>query len=126
MTAPVPVNDLVASLRQAGELGIRVAGRYHPGRHRRHHGFLQHAFATSPWLGAMVVVVIVLGVLALALIKSAGRVIEGTPWYVRVALLVTAGLGLFRLLSRKDSGPAPGSWVPPDTSRPSPPWDEPA
>jgi hypothetical protein len=83
-------------------------------------------FATSPWLGAMVLVVIVLGGLALALIRNAGRIIEDTPWYVRVALLAAAGFGLFRLLGRKNSGSAPGTWVPPDTSQPTPPWDKPA
>lgn len=31
---------------------------------------------------------------------NAGRVLDGTPWYVRVALLATAGFGIFRLLSR--------------------------
>jgi hypothetical protein len=39
--------------------------------------------------------------LVLALIKAAGRVLEGTPWYVRLALLATASFGIFRVLNRK-------------------------
>ena len=86
---------------QASLLAIMMAGHYRPGQHHHYNGFLQHAFATSPWLGAMVVALIVLVGLVLALIKKAGRVLEGTPWYVRLALLVTAGFGIFWLPSRK-------------------------
>jgi len=40
---------------------------------------LEHAFATSPWLGAIVVALIVLVSVVLALIKKAGRVLDDTP-----------------------------------------------
>jgi hypothetical protein len=89
------------SLPQATLLATRLAGRYRPGEHRDHTGFLQHLFAASPWLGAIVVTLIVLVGLVLALIKAAGRVLDGTPWYVRLALLATAGFGIFRVLNRK-------------------------
>jgi hypothetical protein len=115
--------DLVPSFPQAAGLVIIAAGRYRPGLHRHHNGFVQHAFATSPWLGAIVVVLIVLGGLAIALIRNAGRVLESTPWYVRVALLVAAGFGISRLLSRKNPGSPQGIWVPPDSSQPTPPGD---
>ena len=78
-----------------------LAGRYRPGQHHHHNGFLELVFTTSPWLGAIVVAVIVLVGLVLTVIKKAGRVLEGTPWYVRLALLVTVGFGIFRLLSQK-------------------------
>jgi hypothetical protein len=84
------------------------------GRHHYHDGFLHHVFATSPWLGAMTVVLIVVVGLMLALITKAGRVLEGTPWYVRLALLATAGFGIFRLLSRKRRAMPNGIWHPPD------------
>lgn len=70
------------------------------GQHHYHDGFLHHVFATSPWLGATLVVLIVVAGLVLALVTKAGRVLEGMPWYVRLALLTTAGFGIFRLLSR--------------------------
>jgi hypothetical protein len=98
------MNDLVPPFPQAAQRAIAMAGRYRPGRHGHHDGFLQHAFATAPWLGAIVVAVIVLGGLAFALLRNAGRVLDGTPWYVRAALLVTAGFGIFRLLSRDKPG----------------------
>jgi hypothetical protein len=98
---PIRVNEPVTSFRQATLLATLLAGRHRPGQHRDHNGFLQHVFATSPWLGAIVVALIVLVGLVLALIKAAGRVLEGTPWYVRLALLATAGSGIFRVLNRK-------------------------
>ena len=79
-------------------------------------------FATSPWLGAIVVALIVLAGLVLALIKQ-GRVLGGTPWYVRVALLVIAGFGIFRLLSRREQATPQGIWHPPGCSKP--PVDQP-
>ncbi len=78
---------------------IMLAGRYRPGGQHHHDGFLQSAFAASPWLGAIVIALIVLAGLVLAVIKWAGRVLDDAPWYVRLALLVTAGFGIFRLLS---------------------------
>lgn len=77
-----------------------LARRYRPGQHD-HNGFLQHAPATSPLPGAIVVALIVFAGLVLALIKKAARILEGTPWYVRLALLVTAGFGIVRLPGRK-------------------------
>jgi hypothetical protein len=56
-----------------------MSRRYRPGQHHNHNGFLQHAFATSPWLGATVVALIVLVGLVLALIKTARQTLEGTP-----------------------------------------------
>ena len=120
---PIPVNEPVTSFPQAALLAIMMAGRYRPGRHHHHDGFLQHAFATSPWLGAIVVALIILAGLVLALIKKAGRVLDGTPWYVRLALLVTAGFGIFWLLSRKKQATPQGIWRPPDGWQPAPPPD---
>lgn len=69
----------------------------------RHHqnGFLHHVFAVSPWLGALTVASIVVVGVVFALVKKAGRVLEGTPWYVRLVLLAAAAFGIFRLLNRK-------------------------
>jgi hypothetical protein len=86
--------------RQAALLAIVLAGRYRPGQHHTN-GFLPHVFATSPWLGAVVVVPIVLMGLVLALLRKAGRFMEGTPWYLRSALLVAVGSAIVWLLSRK-------------------------
>jgi hypothetical protein len=82
------------SYPQAVLLTIRMSRRYGPGQRHRHNGFLQHVFATPPWLGATVVALIVLAVLVLALTKVARLVLEGIPWSVRLALLVTAGMGM--------------------------------
>jgi hypothetical protein len=90
------------SYQQVALLTIRMSRRYRAGQHHDHNGFPQHAFATLPWLGAAVVALIVLAGLVLALTKVGRLVLEGTPWYVRLALLVTVGLGIFRLLSRKN------------------------
>lgn len=95
------MHEPVTSFPQAALLSITMAGRYRPGQHRHHNGFLQHVFATSPWLGAVVVASIVIVGLLLALIKKACRVLEGSPWYVRLALLAAAGFGIFRLLRWK-------------------------
>lgn len=86
-----------------------------PPRVQRHYhdGFVHHVFATSPWLGAMIVVLIVFAGLVLALITKAGRVLEGIPWYVRLALLATAGAGVFRWLSRKSRAMPNDLWHPP-------------
>ncbi len=80
---------------------------------RHHDGFLQHAFATSPWLGAVLTVLIIIAGLVLGVIKKAGRALEGVPWYVRLGLLAAAGFGIFRLLNRKDPR---DTWQPPDGS----------
>jgi len=123
----MPMNELVMSYPQAAPLASRMAGRYRPGQHHQHHqhnGFLEHAFATSPWLGATVVVLIVLAGLVLALIKTARRVLDGIPWSVRLALLVTAGLGIFRLLSRRKQATPQRIQHPPDGWQPAPPPDQ--
>lgn len=78
------------------------------GEHHRQNGFLQHVFAVSPLLGALTVASIVVVAVVFALIKRAGRVLEGTPWYVRLALLAAAGFGIFRLLRRKPVRPPEG------------------
>jgi hypothetical protein len=113
----------VTSFPQAALLAIMTAGRERPGQHHHHNGFLQHAFETSPWLGAVVVALIVLVGLVLALIKKARRVLEGTPWYVRMALLVTAGFGIFRLLSRKKQATPQRIWHAAGGWQPAPPRD---
>ena len=118
------MNEPVLSYPQAAPLAIRMSRPYHPGQHHHHNGFLQHAFATSPWLGATVVALIVLAGLVLALIKVARRVLEGTPWPVRLALLVTAGLGIFRLLSREKQATRQGIQHSPDSWQPAPPPDQ--
>jgi len=119
MTA-IPMNEPVTSFPQAALLAIVLAGRYRPGRHHHHNGFRQHVIATSPWPGAITVALIVLVGLVLALIKKAGRVLQGTPWYVRLALLVTAGIGIFRLLSRKKQATPQGIWHAADGWEPRP------
>jgi lysylphosphatidylglycerol synthetase-like protein (DUF2156 family) len=100
------VNEPVTSFPQAALLAVMISSRYHPGQHPRHDGFLQHAFAISPWLGAIVVAPIVLGALLLIVVKKAGRVLEGAPWYARLALLAAAGFGMFRLFNGIRSGAA--------------------
>ena len=120
---PIPMNEPVTPFPQAALLAIMLARRYRPGRHHHHNGFLQHVFATSPWLGAIAVALIVLAGLALALIKTARWVLNGTPRYVRLALLVTAGIGIFRLLSRKKQATPQGIWHPPGGWEPAPPRD---
>jgi hypothetical protein len=118
------MNEPVTSYPQAALLAIKMSRRYRPGQHHHHNGFLQYAFATSPWLGATVVALIVLAGLMLALIKVARLVLEGTPWYVRLALLVTAGLGIFRLFSRKKQATRQRIQHPPDGWQPAPPPDQ--
>jgi hypothetical protein len=98
---PIRVNEPVTPFPQATLLATMLAGRYRPGQHRDHDGFLQHVFAASPWLGAIVLALIVLVGLVLALIKAAGRALDGAPWYMRLVLLATAGFGIFRVLNRK-------------------------
>jgi hypothetical protein len=73
------MNEPLTAFPRAAVLAIMMAGRYRPGGHRHHNGFLQHAFATSPWLGVIVAALIVLVGLVFALIKQAGRVLEGPP-----------------------------------------------
>ncbi len=113
------MNEPMSSFLQAALLAIMLARRYRPGHHY-HNGFLQHGFATSPWLGAIVVAVIVLVGLVLALIKKAGCALEGIPWYVRLALLVTVGFGIFQMLGRKKQATPHGCLAPADRrSRPA-------
>ena len=111
----------VTSFPQPALLAIAVAGRYRPGRHHHHDGFLQHAFATSPWMGAIPVALIGLVGLVLALLKKAGRVLDGTPWYVRLALLATASFWIFRLLSRKKQATPQRIWTAAEGWQPDPP-----
>ena len=118
------MHEPVTSYPQAALLAVTMSRRYRPGQHHNHNGFLQHAFATSPWLGATVVALIVLVGLVLALIKTARRGLEGTPWPVRLALLVTVGLGIFRLLSRKEQATPQRIQHPPDGWQPAPPPDQ--
>jgi amino acid transporter len=89
------------SFSRATPLATMLAGRYRPGQHRDRGGFLQHVFATSPWLGVIVITLIVIAVLVLASGKAIGRVLDGTPWYVRLALLATTAFGILRVLNRK-------------------------
>jgi hypothetical protein len=117
------MTEPVTSFPRAAPLAIMLAGRYRPGQHDHHSAFLQHAFATSPLLGAIVVALIVFAGLVLALIKKAARVLEGAPWYVRLALLVTAGFGIFRLLGRKKQATPQGIWHAADGWEPAPPRD---
>ena len=117
------MTEPVTSLPRPAPLAIKLAGRYRPGQLDHHHGFLQHAFATSPLLGAVVVTLIVFAGLMLALINKAARVLEDTPWYVRLALLVTAGFGIFRLLSRNKQATPQDIWHTADGRAPAPPPD---
>jgi hypothetical protein len=110
------VREPVSPSPEAALLVIMVRARYRPVPHHTRDGFLGHAFAISPWLGAIVVALIVLGGLLLALVKTAGRVLDGTPWYVRLALLVTAALGVSRLFKAARAPVVPG---PPNCRRPT-------
>ena len=71
----------------------------------------------------MVALIVLMG-LVLALIKTARRELEGAPWPVRLALLVTVGLGFFRLLSRKEQATMQRIQHPPDGWQPAPPPDQ--
>lgn len=77
-----------------------AVGRDRPGPHHARSGFLAHLLAAGPWLGVTVITAIVLAGFTLALVKATGRVLEGTPWYVRLALLAAAGSGISRLFRR--------------------------
>ena len=59
--------------------------------------------------------------LVLALLKKAGRVLDGTPLYVRLALLATASFWIFRLLSRKKQATPQGIWTAAEGWQPDPP-----
>jgi hypothetical protein len=92
---------------------ITTAGHDHPGPRHARNGFLTHLLAADPWLGVIVIAAIILAGLMLALIKTTGRILEGAPWYVRLALLATAGLGISRLLRRnRHAAPPQGTWHP--------------
>jgi hypothetical protein len=121
---PILMNERVTSFPEAALLAIMMAGRYRPGRHHHHNGFLQHAFAASPWLGAIAVALIALVGLMLALINKAGRVLEATPWYVRLALLVAVAFGIFRVLGRKKQATPQVIWHAADGREPAPPRDQ--
>jgi phosphoglycerol transferase MdoB-like AlkP superfamily enzyme len=81
-------------------LVLTVAGRNRPALPHARDGWLSHLLTTDPWLGVIVIIAIVLAGLMLALIKTTGRILEGAPWYVRLALLASAGLGISWLLGR--------------------------
>lgn len=102
------------SARQPALLVTTAAGRHRPGPPHARHGFLSHLLTTDPWLGVVVIIAIVLAGLVLALIKTTGRILDRTPWHVRLALLASAGLGISWLLGRNrraESGPH-GAWYP--------------
>ena len=86
--------------RQSALLVITAAMRDRPGPHHARNGFLPHLLAADPWLGAVVIAAIVLAGLMFTLIRTSGRILEGTPWCVRLALLAAAGFWISRLLSR--------------------------
>lgn len=96
-------------------IGIGLGRR--PG-HIRQHGFLHSLFATSPWLGGIAVAALISAGLVLTILKKAGRVLEGTPWYVRLALLGTAILGIIRLMNKNK----PGSAARPDPGAAAADW----
>lgn len=105
---------MTPSARQPALLVVTVAGRHRPGLPHARNGFLSYLLTTDPWLGVIVIIAIVLAGLMLALIKTTGRMLESTPWYVRLALLASAGLGISWLLGRNRraaSGPR-GAWYP--------------
>lgn len=87
--------------------------RDRPGQHHGRNGFLSHLLAAYPWLGVIVIVAIILVALLLALIKTTGRALAGTPWWIRLALLAAAGLGISRLFSRnRRATPPQDAWNP--------------
>jgi hypothetical protein len=103
----------MSAARRPALLVIRAAGRDRPGPRHARNGFLPHLLAADPWLGVIVIAAIVLTCLMLALIKTTGRILEGTPWYVRLALLATAGFGISRMLNRnRHAEPPQGTWHP--------------
>jgi uncharacterized oligopeptide transporter (OPT) family protein len=87
--------------RHPALLLVMMAGRDRTGRPHGREGFLSRLVASDPWLGAIVIAVIAVAGLTLVLIKTTGRLLEGTPWYVRLALLAGAGFGVSRLLRRR-------------------------
>ena len=120
---PIPVTEPGTPFPRAAPLAVMLAGRYRPGQHDHPNGFLQHAFATSPLPGAIVAALIVFAGLVLALINKAARVLEGTPRDVRLALLVTAGFGIFPLPGRNKQATPQGIWHAADGWEPAPPRD---
>lgn len=78
--------------------------RDHPGPRHARNGLLPHLFATDPWLGVLVIVAIILAALVLVLIKTTGRILTGTPWWVRLGLLAAAGVWISRRLSPDKRG----------------------
>jgi hypothetical protein len=75
------MNEPVMSLPYAARLAIMLAGRYRPGQHQHRNGFLPHVFAISPWLGAvMVALIVVVGL-------GAGSDQEGWPGLERHPLV---------------------------------------
>jgi hypothetical protein len=103
----------MSSARQSALLAITAAGRDRPGPHHVRNGFLPHLLAADPWLGVIVIAAIAVAGLMLALIKTTGRILKGAPWYVRLALLASAGLGISRLLSRnRHAAPPQGTRYP--------------
>jgi hypothetical protein len=88
------------SARQPALTVITVVGRHRPGSPHARDGFLSHLLTTDPWLGVIVIIAIIFAGLMLALIKTTGRILESTPWYVRLALLAPAGLGISWLFGR--------------------------
>jgi hypothetical protein len=99
--------------QQPALLVITATGRDRPGPHHARNGFLPHLLAADPWLGVIVIAAIVLAGLMLTLIRTTGRILEDTPWYVRLALLAAAGFGISRLLSRnRHAVPPQDTWNP--------------
>ena len=88
------------SARQPALTVITAPGRHRPGLPHARDGFLSHLLTTDPWLGVIVIIVIVLAGLVVALIKTTGRILDSTPWYIRLALLASAALGISWLLRR--------------------------
>ena len=97
---------MMPSARQPAPLVIAVSERHHPGQPHAGNGFLWHLLTTDTWLGVIVIIAIVLAGLMLAMIKATGRILSGTPWYVRLALLASAGLGISWLLGRNRRTPS--------------------
>ena len=100
----------MSSARHPALLVITSAGRDRPGPHHAHNGFVPHLLAADPWLGVIVIAVIILAGLMLTLIKATGRILDGTPWYVRLALLAAAGFAISRLRRNRHAAPPQGIW----------------
>lgn len=120
-----------SSSTQSASFAFLMAWHHHPPvTSHGDGGFLSHLFGSSSWLGTLATAGLIGLCVIYILVKKIGRVLfEGTPWYARLALLGTAGYGIYRLLGRgRAQRPPWPAWPPPPPPPPQPwqaeqPWD---